>query len=171
MWSFACEQGTWVLCRILHDPIHPSSSLELAHMPAANEATSYTGVTMQSVRWTGSILRSSSYDLIEQHWFLRRYLVVFMVSFHNEVVTPGVTDTSESTSAGCWSHTSSIWPWSGVPKVCLYNTFLGSLRHSPPRMKNQHGINEEKNHIGKKRISHVWVLVMWHVWLVWVLTT
>ncbi len=26
------------------------------------------------------------------------------------------------------SHTSSIWPWSGAPKVRLYDTFLGSLR-------------------------------------------
>ncbi len=30
--------------------------------------------------------------------------------------------------SGCWPHTSSIWPWSGAPKVHLYNTFLGSLR-------------------------------------------
>ncbi len=28
------------------------------------------------------------------------------------------------------SHTSSIWPWSGTPKVRLYNTFLGGLRQS-----------------------------------------
>jgi hypothetical protein len=27
------------------------------------------------------------------------------------------------------SHTSSIWPWSGAPKVHLYNTFLGGLHH------------------------------------------
>ncbi len=27
------------------------------------------------------------------------------------------------------SHSSSVWPWSGAPKVRLYNTFLGSLRH------------------------------------------
>ncbi len=25
------------------------------------------------------------------------------------------------------SQTSSVWPWSGVPKVCLYDTFLGGL--------------------------------------------
>ncbi len=48
------------------------------------------------------------------------------------------------TSAGCRPHTSNIWPWSGTPKVRLYDTFLGSLRHSPLRMKNQHGLNEEK---------------------------
>jgi hypothetical protein len=29
------------------------------------------------------------------------------------------------------SHTSSIWPWSGAPKVCLYDTFLGGLRQIP----------------------------------------
>ncbi len=68
------------------------------------------------------------------------------------------------------SHTSSIWPWSGAPKVWLYDTFLGGLRHSPPRMKNQHGLNEEKTFIGKKW-SLNWVLVMWHVWLVRILTT
>ncbi len=61
--------------------------------PAAKEATYYMGVDVQSNRWTGSILRSSSYDLIDWHWFLRRYLVVFKISFSNEVVTPGVTVT------------------------------------------------------------------------------
>ncbi len=66
---------------------------------------------------------------------------------------------------------SSIWPWSSAPKVRLYNTFLGSLHHLPPQMKNQHGLNEEKNHNVKKIVSHIWVLVMWHVWLVWLLTT
>ena len=48
------------------------------------------------------------------------------------------------------SHTSSIRPWSGTPKVHLYDTFLGGLRHLPPRMMNQHGLNEEKTFIGKK---------------------
>ncbi len=170
-WSLVCEQGTWVSHRILYNPIYLSISLELAHMPAVKEATSYTGVNVQSNRWTGSILRSSSYDLIDQHWFLHRYLVVFKVSFCNEVVTPGVTATSVLTSAECQHHTCSNWPWSGAPKVRLYDTFLGGLCHSPPQMKNQHGLNEKKTHIGKKRISHVWVLVMWHVWLVWALTT
>ncbi len=31
------------------------------------------------------------------------------------------------TSSGCQPHMSSIWPWSGAPKVHLYNTFLGGL--------------------------------------------
>ncbi len=49
------------------------------------------------------------------------------------------------TSSVCWPHRSSVWPWSGAPKVRLYDTFLGGLRHLPPQMKNQHGLNEEKN--------------------------
>ncbi len=35
------------------------------------------------------------------------------------------------TSSGCRPHTSSVWPWSGTPKVHLYNTFLGGLGHTP----------------------------------------
>ncbi len=82
---------------------------------------------LQSDHWTGSILRSSLYDLLDRHWFLRRYLVVFKVSFRNEVVSPGVPATSVLTSAECQHHTSSAWPWSGAPKVHLYDTFLGGL--------------------------------------------
>ncbi len=33
--------------------------------------------------------------------------------------------------------------------------YLGGLQHSPPRMKNQHGLNEEKKHSGKKIISQL----------------
>ena len=76
--------------------------------------------------------------------------MVFKVSFRGEVVTPGVTATSVLTFAKCQCHTSSVGPWSGMPKVRLYDTFLGSLHHLPPQMKNKHGLNEEKNLIGKK---------------------
>ncbi len=124
-------------------------------LPAAKGATYYMGVNLKGDHWTGSILRSSSQDLINLHRLLRRFLVVFKVSFRGEVVTPGVTATSVLTSAKCQRQMSSVWPWSGMPKVCLYNTFLGSLRHSPPRMKNQHGLNEEKKHTGKIIISHL----------------
>ncbi len=82
-------------------------------------------------------------------------ILLAKVSFRSEVVTSGVVATSVLTFAECQCHTSSIWPWSGMPKVCLYNTFLGSLRHLPPLMKNQHGLNEEKKYIGKKIISHL----------------
>jgi hypothetical protein len=34
------------------------------------------------------------------------------------------------TLSGCQPHTSSVWPWSGAPKVHLYNTVLGGLRHT-----------------------------------------
>jgi hypothetical protein len=32
----------------------------------------------------------------------------------------------------------------GMPKVQMYGTVLSGLCHSPPQMKNQHGLNEEK---------------------------
>ncbi len=67
-------------------------------------------------------------------------------------------------------HTSSIWPWSGVPKYLCTTLSRQLTRHLPPQMKNQHGLNEEKTFIGKKWPLN-WVLVMWHVWLVWILTT
>ncbi len=80
--------------------------------PAEKEATYYTGVNQQSDHWTGSILGSSPYDLIDWHWFLRRYLVMVKVSLCDEVVTSsGDTATSVLTSVGCQPHTSSIWPW------------------------------------------------------------
>ncbi len=90
--------------------------------PAEKEATYYRGVNVQSNHWTGSILGSSLYDLIDQHWFLQRYLVMCKVSFRNEVATSVGTATSALTSAGCQPHTSSIRPWSDVPKVSLYGT-------------------------------------------------
>jgi hypothetical protein len=40
-----------------------------------------------------------------------------------------------------------------VHKCPLYGTQLDGLQHSPPRMKNQHGLNEGKNHLGKKNLS------------------
>ncbi len=119
--------------------------------------------------WMGSFFYSYPCDLVLLHWFLSRY--IFLVGdffrlrwwrlrhWHLGVDT-------------CWMspHTSSVLPWSGAPKVCLYSTFLSSLRHLPPRMKNQHGLNEEKIFIGTKW-APFWVLVMCYVWLVWVLTT
>ncbi len=82
----------------------------------------------------------------------------------------GEPATSEPDSTVWPSHMSSIWPWSSVLKVQLYGTFLSSLRHSPPRMKNQHGLNEENN-LDSEKLSSNRVQVMWHVLLVWVLIT
>ncbi len=110
-------------CRTLQIPYAVLKRLRWRTLPAAKEATYYMGVNILSDRWTGSILGSSPNDLIDRHWFLCRYLVIFKVSSGDDVAA-----TSESTSAGCQPHTSSIWPWSGTPKVHLYNTFLGSLR-------------------------------------------
>ncbi len=87
-------------------------------------------------------------------WFLVVGWNIESVNLPDEVVSLWIF-TVGLTLSGCRPHTSSVWPWSGMPKVHLYDTFLGGLRHSPPRMKNQHGLNEEKNHIGKKIISHL----------------
>jgi hypothetical protein len=48
--------------------------------PTQKEATYCTRVYVQSNHWTWSILRSSTYDLIDQHRFLWAYLVIFKVS-------------------------------------------------------------------------------------------
>jgi hypothetical protein len=37
----------------------------------------------------------------------------------------------------------------GCQKVQLYGTVVSALCHLPPRMKNQHGLNEENPLIGK----------------------
>ncbi len=115
-------------------------------------------------RWTAvgwpldkSIITSYPYDLVLLHWFLSGNI------FHDflqvdEILNLRIFQTRwwicESSPygwhSGCGPHTSSVWPWSSAPKVHLYHTFLGGLRHSPPQMKNQHGLNEGKNHIGKK---------------------
>ncbi len=105
-------------------------------------------------------------SLISLHWFLQWYLYLFKISYRAEMVTSlhrSITATSELTSAG-W-HLTHLASDLGQArqKVRLYSTLVSSLHHLPPQMKNQHGLNEEKTFIGK--------LVMWHVWLVWILTT
>ncbi len=71
-------------------------------------------------------------------WFLAIGWNIESVNLPDEVVNRWIFTVGLPLS-GCRPHTSSIWPWSGAPKVCLYNTLLGGLRHSPPQMKNQHG--------------------------------
>ncbi len=131
-------------CSILHDPIYYTQRFEVAHLASCKRGHILYGSqrTERPLNWIHP--RSSSYDLIDRHWFLRRYLVVFKVSFHDDGVTPGVTATSALTSTECQRHTSSVWPWSGTPKVGLYYSFLGGLHHLPPQKKNQHGLNEKK---------------------------
>ena len=36
-------------------------------------------------------------------------------------------------------------------KAPLYGTFVSGLHHSPPQMKNQHGLNEEKPLLKKNK--------------------
>ncbi len=55
--------------------------------PAQKEATYCSRVNIESVRWTGSILNSSTSDLVYQHRFPQRSLVIFKISTHTEVVT------------------------------------------------------------------------------------
>ncbi len=138
--------------------------------PAQKEATHNTGINIPRDCWSGSILKSSTCDLIYLHRFLQRYIVIFKISTRAEVVTSphrSITATSELTSAGCHlTHLASDLG-QACQKVLLYGTFVSCLRHLPPRMKNQYGLNEEKTYIGK-RLS---LIVMCHVWLVWILTT
>jgi hypothetical protein len=114
-----------------------------------------------------TLLNSNLCDLISL-----QYLYLFKISYWAEVVTSprrSITATSELTSDGCnFTRLASDHGWA-CQKVRLYSTFGSGLRHLPPRMKNQHGLNEEKTFIGKKSLN--WVLVMWPVWLVWILTT
>jgi hypothetical protein len=56
----------------------------------------------------------------------------------------------------CWMppHSSSIWPWSGVPKVRLYGTLLSSLCPSPHKWRFSMGsIREEP--LKEKILSHL----------------
>ncbi len=116
--------------------------------PAQKKATSCTRFYIQDLRWIGKIFNSDLCKLILLQWFLRWYLYLFKILCRAEVVTSpckSVTATSGLTLSGCQPHTSSIWPWSGAPKVRLYGTFIGGLRHSPPQMKNHRGSMRKKN--------------------------
>ncbi len=42
------------------------------------------------------------------------------------------------TLSGCQPHMSSVLPWSGMPKVHFFNTFLGGLRHMMPPPMSLH---------------------------------
>ena len=140
--SLACEQGTWISHRILHDTIHPSVSSELAHMSSSEGSHILYGSLRkeQLLNWI--------HPWIQLVWSNRLALIATEISCGVWDIFPQwggtfyVTATSALTSAECQHHTSSIWPWSGTPKVRLYYTFLGGLRHLPPQMKNEHGLNE-----------------------------
>ncbi len=56
------------------------------------------------------------------------------------------------------SHMSSVWPWSGTPKVRLYNTFLGSLRQKLILGHNEMNYGTEQGKIFWDRRS--WLMVI-----------
>ncbi len=71
-WSVACTQGACISCRILHNPIHPSAYLELAHPQHQKVTTSCIVCYVQDVRWMRNVSTSYPCDLISLHWFLSR---------------------------------------------------------------------------------------------------
>ncbi len=60
------------------------------------------------------------------------------------------------------SHMSSVWPWSGMPKVLLYGTFLGGLRHDPicyaPNPEVAFLTSSERSHVLYEIIRTGWSL-------------
>ncbi len=92
----------------------------------------------------------------------------------------------------CWMLTSpsSIWPWSGMPKVRLYDTFLGGLRqllnyeslwcilfqgHVPPRVTSRHCQRQGLEHLlwdscGQWRLwchaptASLWIPLVFPLW-------
>jgi hypothetical protein len=65
------------------------------------------------------------------------------------------TATSELISAGCHLTRLHLTLVGRAKKVHLYVIFVSGLSHLHPQMKNQHGLNEEKNFIGKIIISQL----------------
>ncbi len=59
-------------------------------------------------------------------WFFAVGWNIESVNLPDEVVNLWIF-TVGLTLSGCWPHTSSVCPWSGAPKVRLYDTLLGGL--------------------------------------------
>ncbi len=97
---------------------------------------------VQDWRWMGSILNSYLCDLVSLYWFLSVDIFLIQDLLWDEMVNLWIF-TIGLTSAGCQPHTSCIWPWSGVPKVRLYDTFLGGLRQDPFTMVNSSYSNHQ----------------------------
>jgi hypothetical protein len=66
-------------------------------------------------------------------------------------------------------HTYSVWPCRACQKYPCTVRSITCLQHLPPWMKNQHGLNEEKNPYRKNNLSIESSEV--NVWLVWILPT
>jgi hypothetical protein len=64
---FVCKRGACVLCRFLHDLIHPCVHLALAHVQCKKEAISCTRLYVQDRQRIGNVSTSYPYDLISLH--------------------------------------------------------------------------------------------------------
>ncbi len=67
-------------------------------------------------------------------------------------------------------HTYSIWPWLGAQKIPLYFMEYNWPTTLAPKNEESAWAQWGKN-LYRKKLSLNWVLVTWHVWLVWILTT
>ncbi len=115
-------QERCVSCRILHNHICYAQKTEVAHLTSWQRSHILYGSkrTEQLLNWI--------HPWIQPVWSNRSALIPMEIScdaqgiFCGEVVTSGVTTNSALTSAGCQSHTSSVWPWSDAPKVPSHGT-------------------------------------------------
>ena len=64
---FVCEQGACVSCRFLHDLIHLSVHLALAHVQRKKEAISCTRLYVQDWQQIRNVSTSYPYDPISLH--------------------------------------------------------------------------------------------------------
>ncbi len=131
-WSLACKRGTCVLHRILHDPISTHTFGVGTHGQLRKKPHHVLDSTYRIGVGLDTLINSDPCDLIPLHWCLRWYLYLLKISCRTEVVTSpcrSITTTSELTSAGCHlTRLASDLGWA-PPKVCLYGTFMSSLRH------------------------------------------
>ena len=129
-------------CRFLHDPIHLSAYLGVGSANARKwqfltpeRISSRTRSPHMWWPFDGKYLYFLSVWLsivalipIRQYFSIIQFLAVGWnnesVNLPDEVVNLWIF-TIGLTLSGCRPHISSIWPWSGTPKVCLYDTFLG----------------------------------------------
>ncbi len=104
--------------------------------------------------WMERLFNSYPYDLILLYWFLSGNIFWIWDFLPDKMVNLWIF-TQWLTSAG-WQLARLASDLGRVcQKVHLYGTFLCSLRHSPPQMKNQHWLNEGKNLNKEKKISQM----------------
>jgi hypothetical protein len=77
--------------------------------------------------WLNIIALIPIWQYFSMIWFLAVGWNIESVNLLDEAVNLWIF-TVGLTSSGCRPNTFSIWPWSGMPKVRLYDTFPGGLR-------------------------------------------